>query len=80
MHVLLHNSEDALATIINEDVIGWLREVDYPADRDDLIRIARRAGTPAATLELLRALPRGNFNGVYDLRRAMARRQGERTA
>lgn len=69
-----------MSTIINEDVIGCLREVDYPADRDDLIRIARRAGTPAATLELLRSLPRRSFNGVYDLQRAMARRQAERTA
>lgn len=60
-----------MSTVIEEDVLGCLRGVDYPADRDDLIRIARRAGAPASTLETLRALPRISFNGLYELQRAV---------
>jgi len=45
-----------------------LRSVDYPADRDDILRAARADGLDEATLRLITTSLNGrSYNGVYDV-------------
>jgi hypothetical protein len=39
------------------DVLRYLSSLDYPADRDGIVREAEREGAPPGVLRALRALP-----------------------
>ncbi|MFD0784307.1 DUF2795 domain-containing protein, partial [Micromonospora azadirachtae] len=39
------------------DVLQYLSSLDYPAEKDDVIREAEREGAPPDVLKALRALP-----------------------
>lgn len=45
------------------DIQQYLKGVDYPARRDDLIAAAERNGAPEETLEILHRLPGDRFEG-----------------
>jgi hypothetical protein len=48
---------DAMAHVTVDEVVHTLRDVDFPATRDELIRAAQAAGAPDEVLRALRALP-----------------------
>jgi hypothetical protein len=68
---------EMVSVIIEESILAWLREIDYPADRDDLIRAAYQAGVPPMFVNALRDLPAKGFNGRYDVQRALGQRLDE---
>jgi hypothetical protein len=40
-----------------EQVVEYLTNVDFPADRDDLVRAAEQEGAPQDVIKALRAMP-----------------------
>jgi len=48
-----------------------LSEIDYPATRDDLLRLARRGHADLGTVGSLQSLPNRSFNGAWDVRFAL---------
>lgn len=53
-----------------------LRDMDFPATRDDLLREARRSAGDESTVRTLMDLPDGSFNGSSAVIAALT---GERT-
>ena len=53
------------------DCVNCLGELDYPASRDDLIRIARSDGASPVALDALAGLPNRNFDGRHAIRMAL---------
>ncbi|HVX08998.1 DUF2795 domain-containing protein [Humibacter sp.] len=49
-----------------------LTDMEYPATRDDLVRVAVISGCDPQSVGDLRALPAVSFHGVYEVRRALA--------
>jgi hypothetical protein len=49
-----------------------LRGVHYPAKKQDLIKHAQQQGANQNTLETLKNLREGNFNGPADVNRAVS--------
>jgi Protein of unknown function (DUF2795) len=45
-----------------------LRDTDYPATRDDLLRLARYEGADDQLVLLLESLPDRSYNGTWDVR------------
>jgi Protein of unknown function (DUF2795) len=45
------------------DIQRHLKGVDYPADRDELVEVARSEDAPPEVLEALEALPDDEFEG-----------------
>ncbi|SCL27988.1 Protein of unknown function [Micromonospora rhizosphaerae] len=43
------------------DVLQYLSALDYPAEKDDVVREAEREGAPQEVLQALRALPPGLY-------------------
>jgi hypothetical protein len=41
----------------NAEVFKYLEAVDFPADRDEIVAEAERAGAPSTVLRALRAMP-----------------------
>jgi hypothetical protein len=41
--------------------------IDYPADREDLVRILRQAGASDDDVRIVRELPPRNYSGVFDV-------------
>ncbi len=53
------------------DVLQYLSSLDYPAEKDDVIREAEREGAPPDVLKALRALPADDYaNGTEVARSA----------
>ncbi|TDC77840.1 DUF2795 domain-containing protein [Micromonospora sp. KC606] len=53
------------------DVLHYLSGLDYPAEKDDVVREAERAGAPPEVLKALRALPPVDYaNGTEVARSA----------
>ncbi len=44
-----------------EDIRDALMNADFPADKDELIRVAERAGAAEETLSVLRSLPVADY-------------------
>jgi len=51
----------------------FLGGIDYPARKDDLVRVARSKGADDDVLETLRELPIEQFNGPSDVNEALGR-------
>jgi hypothetical protein len=64
--------EDIVSTLIDGSVLACFRDIDFPADRDDLIRAARHAGLSPQIMDALRRLPAKGFNGRYQLQQALS--------
>ncbi|MGO4104669.1 DUF2795 domain-containing protein [Leifsonia sp. YAF41] len=58
--------------VLSNDVQKYLTGIDYPADRDDLVRVASGDGAPTDIVQLLRDLPARSFNGLRDVDVALA--------
>ncbi|PJJ55594.1 DUF2795 domain-containing protein [Compostimonas suwonensis] len=56
------------------DVRGHLADLDYPATRDDILRIACRSDADDETIARIRSLPAASFNGTYEVCRSLAAR------
>ncbi|MBQ0902355.1 DUF2795 domain-containing protein [Micromonospora sp. U21] len=53
------------------DVLQYLSSLDYPAEKDDVVREAEREGAPPDVLKALRALPPVDYaNGTEVARSA----------
>jgi len=49
------------------DMRGYFFGIDYPAHRDDLIRILMQAGAPDDDVRIVRELPDRNYSGLFDI-------------
>jgi uncharacterized protein DUF2795 len=64
--------EDIVSTPIDDSVLACFRDLDFPADRDDLIRAARHADLSPQIMDALRRLPVKGFSGRYQLQQALS--------
>ncbi|MEU6595255.1 DUF2795 domain-containing protein [Streptomyces sp. NPDC046881] len=53
------------------EVLGALKDVTYPADKDRLIAAARQAGASEEVVEALRGMPVGEYGGRADVARSV---------
>ncbi|KRV48437.1 hypothetical protein AQ490_04060 [Wenjunlia vitaminophila] len=53
------------------DVLGALKEVDFPADKDALLTAARRAGASDEVLKALRGIPPEEYGNRQDVARSV---------
>jgi Protein of unknown function (DUF2795) len=49
----------------------FLGGIDYPADKETLVKRARENGADEGVLETLRSLPRDSFNSPNDVSQAL---------
>jgi uncharacterized protein DUF2795 len=54
------------------EIERYLKGVDYPAKKNDLIKHARQQGASQDVLEILKDLREENFNGPVDVNRAVS--------
>ncbi|GAB2531874.1 DUF2795 domain-containing protein [Nocardia heshunensis] len=62
-----------MATINPIQLQKFLRGADYPANRDDLVRLAGKNGADTTILDHLRQLPDREYEGPHAVSRAVAR-------
>jgi hypothetical protein len=67
--------EGIVSTLIDDKVLACFRDLDFPADGDDLVRAARQAGLEPQVLDALRHLPAKGFSGRYHLQQALKLQQ-----
>jgi hypothetical protein len=60
-----------MAGVTLEDVFEPLNDLDYPADKEDVVRHAESRGAPEGVLRALRALPLGDYASREELGRAL---------
>jgi len=53
------------------EIERYLKGVDYPAKKNDLIKHARQQGASQDVLEILKDLREENFNGPVDVSKAV---------
>jgi len=63
----------ATASATDARLIATLRTIDFPATRDDLLRIAIGDVLEIATIDAIRALPRRTYHGATDVLRTLDR-------
>jgi Protein of unknown function (DUF2795) len=56
---------------VNETVQKALKNVQFPASKQDLVRVAQQNNVPAPILEKLRAMPGDQYNGPQDVMKAV---------
>jgi hypothetical protein len=56
---------------VNETVQKALKNVQFPASKQDLVRIAQQNNVPAPIVEKLRAMPGDQYNGPQDVMKAV---------
>ncbi|MBM0258465.1 DUF2795 domain-containing protein [Micromonospora sp. 4G55] len=54
------------------DVLQYLSSLDYPAEKDDVVREAEREGAPPEVLKALRALPQVDYANGNEVARSAA--------
>ncbi|GAA4697565.1 hypothetical protein GCM10023215_39770 [Pseudonocardia yuanmonensis] len=54
-----------------EQVLDYLTDVDYPADKDALVSAAERAGAPDEVLRSLRAIPPVDYRSRAEVVRSV---------
>lgn len=57
--------------ITPERVLDYLRDVDYPADKDALLSAAERSGAPDEVLRSLRAIPPVEYDSRAEVVRSV---------
>jgi len=57
--------------MISQRVQSYFAGIDFPAHRQDLVRIARLSGATDDDVQALQALPNRNFSGLTDIRQAL---------
>lgn len=58
--------------MIVQHMRSYFAGIDFPAHRQDLVRIARLSGATDDELRALQALPNRNFSGLSDIRQSLA--------
>ena len=56
---------------VNETVQKALKNVQFPASKQDVVRIAQQNNVPAPIMEKLRAMPGNQYNGPQDVMKAV---------
>ena len=59
------------APLTPDDVLGYLQDVDYPADKDMLLGAAERNGAPEAVLRSIRAIPPVDYRSRAEVARSV---------
>jgi hypothetical protein len=54
------------------EVLRYLNAVDFPADKDDIVREAQREGAPEDVLKALRAMPPMDYRSKDEVARSAA--------
>jgi hypothetical protein len=54
----------------SEQVVEYLKDVDFPAHRDDLVRAAEQAGAPEDVIKALRAMPPEEYGSKAEVMRS----------
>ena len=54
-----------------DEVMRYLKDVDYPAGKDALVAAAERAGAPAAVVSSLRAIPPVEYRSRAEVARSV---------
>jgi hypothetical protein len=54
-----------------QQVLGYLEDVDYPADKDTLVTAAARAGAPEEVLRSIRAVPPVDYRSRAEVLRSV---------
>jgi hypothetical protein len=60
-----------MAHVTSDEVIRYLRDVDYPAGKQDLLQAADDAGAPPEVLKALRALPPEQYANRAEVARSV---------
>ncbi|ROT29748.1 DUF2795 domain-containing protein [Micromonospora sp. HM5-17] len=58
--------------VTNADVLRYLRSMDFPAPKEDIVREAERAGAPPEVLRALRAMPPVEYGSTEEVARSAA--------
>jgi hypothetical protein len=59
--------------VTNADVLRYLKSMDFPAPKEDIVREAERAGAPHDVLKALRAMPPGiDYHNTEEVARSAA--------
>ncbi len=61
-----------MAEMRTADVERYLRDVDFPADKRDIVEQARRQNAPDEVVRALDMLPNQRFNSSMDVTRGMS--------
>lgn len=56
---------------INDTVQKALKNVQFPASKQDVVRVAQQNNVPAPIMEKLRNIPGDQYNGPQDVMRAV---------
>jgi hypothetical protein len=67
------DKEQAMPRAIEADVRKYLRYVDFPATRDDILRMAEKAGADEALREALKSLPLTDFETPDEVTAALGK-------
>jgi len=59
--------------VIAVDVRKYIRDVDYPATRDDILRAAEKSGADGEMREALKSLPRVDFETSDEVSAALGK-------
>lgn len=57
--------------ITAHQVLGYLQDVDYPADKEALVAAAERAAAPEGVIRSLRAIPPVEYRNAAEVRRSV---------
>lgn len=60
-----------MARAIESDVKKYIQNVDYPATRDDILRMAEKAGADEELRAALKSLPRADFETPEEVSAAL---------
>ncbi|GAB3146531.1 hypothetical protein GCM10027290_28460 [Micromonospora sonneratiae] len=58
--------------VTNADVLRYLNSMDFPAEKQDIVREAERAGAPPEVLKALRAMPPVDYHNTNEVARSAA--------
>ncbi|WP_432563521.1 DUF2795 domain-containing protein [Kineococcus sp. SYSU DK003] len=58
--------------VTTEQVLSTLKDVSYPAEREDLLRAAEEAGAGEDVLKVLRAVPAEEYGNAEEVARSVA--------
>ncbi|WP_433344483.1 DUF2795 domain-containing protein [Micromonospora sp. CA-111912] len=59
-------------TVSGTELQEYLAGLDYPASREDLVRWGQENGASTEVLQMLRALPAGEFSSPTELSQALS--------
>jgi hypothetical protein len=65
--------------VTNEDVLPYLETVDFPAAKDDIVRVAEQLGAPEPVLKALRGMPPVDYHNKAEVLRSAKTRIAEET-